>query len=100
MAGYVSSGGRSPLRSTHSGLAPRCLGARERLGLEGEARRPSRGVVPMLPLAPFGASAGLVLAFRVRARRLLPFEGVESISCYQLLSMLRPARSVPRNVTG
>ena len=88
IAGYVSSGGRLDLVA---GAA-----AADAVGLRTGARRGGALAVRPEPLAPFGAWAGLVLAFRVRARRLLPFEGVESIP------LTRPQAGTERatNVTG
>jgi hypothetical protein len=48
------------------------------------------------PFVPFGASAGLVLAFREREPTPLPFEGVDCISNYLTASLAGAARSVPR----
>jgi hypothetical protein len=56
-----------------------------------------RGAFKAGETVPFGVSSGRVLAFRVRARPWPPLEGVESIVVYTILA---PARSVPRNVTG
>src|ERR1051326_1613555 len=89
MAGYVSSGGTPDVVA---GAAAREVAGRR----AGVARRAGRLAVRPEPSAPFGNWAGLVLAFRVRARRLLPFEGVESIP------LIRPQAGTERatNVTG